>query len=101
MFEIFINEMIKIAFENKSHLYIDKLNKLMNSGSVLNRRESLDALHMNLSEQPRHRSSSTLLSSNFAKPTNRILKIPTFTTCSWGANGIISFLSKELEVRKN
>lgn len=98
MFEVFVNDLIKCTLEHRPNLYIDRLNKLMNNGSVLSRRESLENpsyLRNGISDEITHRLSTL---THFAKPTNKILKIPIYSECTYGGHEIISLLTKELEV---
>ena len=104
MFEIFINQLAKNICDNQPNIFIEKLNKLMNNGSVLNRRESLDL--SSLSNQIKDfnltlRKPSVLQSIECSKKSiNKTLKIPNILDCSYGGYEIVALLNKELEVSK-
>lgn len=113
MFDIFLNELVKNTAENQPNIYIDRLNKLMNNGSMLSRRESLQPIVVNspngglllngaaglgdLSQLLNQRQPS-LFSTSLNKPINKILKLPNILDSSNGAHDIIAFLVRELEV---
>lgn len=104
MFEIFINELIKCSTDKQSHIYIDRLNKLMNNGSILSRRVSLDISYLqrvNTTDDSLligQRLMPNMLNSQLNKRTNKILKLPNFSDCAYEGYEIVNKLTKELEV---
>lgn len=105
MFDMFVLELVKNTTENQPNIFVDRLNKMMNNGSMLSRRESIQPGYRmptsnGLSENmvisnSRH---SSFLSTSLNRPINKILAMPSILDTSSDKNDIITFLSRELEV---
>lgn len=104
MFDIFIADLVKNTAENQPNIYIDRLNKMMNNGSMLSRRESFQPGHLittlpnGVGEQTLNHRNSSIFSTSLNRPINKILHLPNILDNSGGNDDIILFFVKELEV---